>query len=64
MVTGLDLSNQRILITGGAGFLGRQVVKHLCEAGADPEKMTIPDPKTLISGYWRTAKRWLRNRIL
>jgi len=38
MVTGLDLSNQRILITGGAGFLGRQVVKHLCEAGADPEK--------------------------
>jgi len=46
MVTGLDLSNQRILITGGAGFLGRQVVKHLCEAGADPEKMTIPRSQT------------------
>jgi GDP-L-fucose synthase len=38
----LDLSNKRILVTGGAGFLGRQVVKQLCEAGAQPEKITVP----------------------
>lgn len=38
----LDLKDKRILVTGGAGFLGRQVVKQLCDAGADRAKITIP----------------------
>lgn len=38
----VDLSDKRILVTGGAGFLGRQVVKHLCQAGADVKKITVP----------------------
>lgn len=38
----LDLSNKRILVTGGAGFLGRQTIEQLCEAGAKPEKITVP----------------------
>ncbi|HEY9642995.1 MAG TPA: NAD-dependent epimerase/dehydratase family protein, partial [Coleofasciculaceae cyanobacterium] len=42
MSTQLDFSNQRILVTGGAGFLGRQVVDQLCQAGADPAKITVP----------------------
>jgi GDP-L-fucose synthase len=37
----LDLSNKRILVTGGAGFLGKQVVKQLCQSGANQEKITI-----------------------
>lgn len=37
----LDLANQRILVTGGAGFLGRQVVNQLCQAGADLTKITV-----------------------
>lgn len=41
MVT-LDLSDKRILVTGGAGFLGRAVVDQLCKAGANPEKITVP----------------------
>lgn len=38
----MDLSNKRILVTGGAGFLGRQVVDQLCQVGAEREKITIP----------------------
>ena len=38
----LELSNKRILVTGGAGFLGRQVVKQLILAGAQQEKITVP----------------------
>lgn len=37
----LELAKQRILVTGGAGFLGRQVIDQLCRAGADPAKITI-----------------------
>ena len=38
----LDLSGKRILVTGGAGFLGRQVVEQLCQTGAKLEKITVP----------------------
>lgn len=38
----VDLTSKRILVTGGAGFLGKQVVKQLCEAGANPSKITAP----------------------
>jgi GDP-L-fucose synthase len=38
----MSFQNQRILVTGGAGFLGRQVIAQLCEAGADPAKITVP----------------------
>lgn len=41
-MTGLDLKDKRILVTGGAGFLGRQVVQKLCAAGADPQKISVP----------------------
>jgi GDP-L-fucose synthase len=38
----IDLNDKRILVTGGAGFLGRQVIDQLCKAGADQQKITIP----------------------
>ncbi len=41
-MTAIDLKDKRILVTGGAGFLGRQVIEQLCEAGADQQKITVP----------------------
>ncbi|RMF22744.1 MAG: GDP-L-fucose synthase [Cyanobacteria bacterium J083] len=38
----LDLSKKKILVTGGAGFLGKAVVNQLIAAGANREKITIP----------------------
>jgi GDP-L-fucose synthase len=38
----MDLSTKRILVTGGAGFLGQQVVAQLVNQGANPDKITIP----------------------
>ncbi len=44
-MTTLELSNKKILVTGGAGFLGQQVVAQLIEAGASPDRITIPRSK-------------------
>ncbi|MGK7914419.1 MAG: GDP-L-fucose synthase family protein [Prochloraceae cyanobacterium] len=38
----LNLNDKRILVTGGAGFLGKQVVEQLCQAGGTLDKITIP----------------------
>ncbi|MEA5498622.1 MAG: GDP-L-fucose synthase [Limnoraphis robusta] len=38
----LDLQDKRIVVTGGAGFLGRQVVDQLLKAGANLDKILIP----------------------
>src|SRR4028119_1858023 len=40
-MSALDLKNKRLLVTGGAGFLGRQVIAQLCIAGAEPQKITV-----------------------
>lgn len=41
----LELSNKKILVTGGAGFLGQQVVSQLIAAGASSDRITIPRSK-------------------
>jgi GDP-L-fucose synthase len=38
----IDLSQKKILVTGGAGFLGKQVVQQLIAAGANQTNITIP----------------------
>jgi len=40
-MAGLDLSGKQILVTGGAGFLGKQVIAKLVAAGASSEKIKV-----------------------
>lgn len=41
-MTSLELEGKKILVTGGAGFLGAQVIAQLCQAGADIHKISVP----------------------
>jgi len=38
----IDFSNEHIVITGGAGFLGQHLQKELVKCGASQEKLLIP----------------------
>ena len=43
----LDLQGKKILVTGGNGFLGKQVVSQLCQAGATIDKISTPRSRQL-----------------
>jgi GDP-L-fucose synthase len=45
-MTQLDFSTQKILVTGGAGFLGKQVIAQLLKAGATLDNISVPRSKT------------------
>ena len=41
----LQFKDQKILVTGGAGFLGKQVIAQLIAAGASKDLITVPRSK-------------------
>lgn len=58
----LDLSQKRILVTGGAGFVGKQVVAQLIEAGASEDKLTIPRSRTCDLRVLENCQRAVQNQ--
>lgn len=56
-MTALELTNKRILVTGGSGFLGRQVIDQLCKAGADREKITVTRSHDCDLRVWENCQR-------
>ncbi|OUL29130.1 GDP-L-fucose synthase [Nostoc sp. 106C] len=56
-MTALELKNKRILVTGGSGFLGRQVIDQLCQAGADIAKITVPRSRECDLRVWENNQR-------
>ncbi len=58
----LSLENQRILVTGGAGFLGKQVVAQLVAAGGDRQKITIPRSKDCDLRQAEACQRAVKNQ--
>ncbi len=56
-MSALDLKNKRILVTGGAGFLGRQVVSQLIKAGAEQDQITVPRSRDYDLTVMENCKR-------
>jgi len=53
----LSLRDQKILVTGGAGFLGQQVVAQLLAANASKDLLSIPRSQDLDIRVWENCQK-------
>jgi len=58
----IELTNKKILVTGGSGFLGKQVVAELLKAGATMDHITIPRSKDCDLTIWENCQKAVENQ--
>ncbi|MBE9222285.1 GDP-L-fucose synthase [Cyanobacterium stanieri LEGE 03274] len=58
----IELTNKKILVTGGSGFLGKQVVTELLKAGATMDNITIPRSQDCNLTIWENCQKAVENQ--
>lgn len=58
----MNLRNKKILVTGGAGFLGNFVVKRLIERGVSSRDITIPLHTVYDLRDWNTCQQLMKHQ--
>jgi GDP-L-fucose synthase len=58
----LSLQDKNILVTGGNGFLGKQVVHQLCQAGASIDRISIPRSRELDLCKWENCQQAVKQQ--
>ena len=57
----MDISQKKILLTGGAGFLGSFVMEKLLERGASEKNIVIPRSKEYDLRIWDNCFKLVKN---
>lgn len=60
----LSLQDKNILVTGGNGFLGKQVVNQLCQAGASIDRISTPRSRELDLCKWENCQQAVKQQDL
>lgn len=60
----MDLNDKKIVVTGGAGFLGSFVVKELISIGVSSKNILVPRSKDYDLRKWENCKKVTRGRDL